>query len=54
MNEMDEVEGKQAMRGMAALIRVFYEELLSQGFEEAEALRLTSEYVRGLASGGSS
>lgn len=48
---LDEIEALQGMRSMAKLTRALYEELLEQGFEITEALRLTSAYLAGLAGG---
>lgn len=48
---LDEIEVLQGMRGMAKMTRALFEELVEQGFEAAEALKLTAAYLAGLAGG---
>lgn len=45
MDEVDEVEIRNALSGLAALIRHFYLALLEEGFTEAQALELAKEKV---------
>jgi hypothetical protein len=48
---MDEAEALAAIQNMAKLMRAFYESLASEGFSEADALKLTASYVHGTAGG---
>jgi hypothetical protein len=52
--ELTRVELIHAMTGLAAGIRGLYDGLVEEGFEPMEALRLTGEYVRGIAQGARS
>jgi hypothetical protein len=53
VNELEVLELKRAMAGMAEVTRGFYLELRSQGFSEEEAMRLTSTWLRGTVIGAS-
>lgn len=48
---MDAIEIANAMRGLAHGVRAFYEGLIEEKFDQAEALRLTAAYVAGMAGG---
>lgn len=48
---LDEIELLQGMRSMARLTHALYEELIEQGFDVVEALRLAAAYLAGLAGG---
>lgn len=45
------IEGAEAMRSLAMLLSEFRGSLREEGFDEAEAMRLTAAYVQGLAAG---
>jgi hypothetical protein len=48
---LDAVEALNSMRNMASLIRAFYVGLVEEGFDAAEAMRLTVAWVVGAAGG---
>lgn len=48
---MDALEMANAMVGLAHGARAFYEALLDEKFEAADALRLTSAWIAGAAGG---
>lgn len=47
------IEAKHALRGMAELLRSYYDDLREQGFSKREAMQIALEYQRQLASGSS-
>lgn len=51
---MTEIEAREAMRGLARMARAFYAELLDEAFAPHEALKLTGQWLIGLASGSAS
>ena len=48
---MDEIELRNAMRGVAVSARSFYEGLVAEGFDESDALKLTAAWLAGSAGG---
>jgi hypothetical protein len=50
-NPIDEIEGMEAMKSMAKMVWTFYRELLDQGFDAPDALKLVLSYVHGVAGG---
>lgn len=48
---MDTVETLHAMQNLATGAKAFYDQLLIDGFEKADALRLTMAWVGGVAGG---
>lgn len=48
---MDAVEMANSMRNLATGARALYEQLLEEKFEAADALRLTSAWLAGIAGG---
>lgn len=50
---LDQVEALNAMRNMAQLLSEFRNSLREEGFNDAEAMKLTASYVQGLAQGAS-
>jgi hypothetical protein len=51
---MDAVEVLQVMRNLGAAVKAFHDELIEQGFEKEEALRLTVAWIVGTAGGKAS
>lgn len=51
---MDVIEMFNAGKGMAVMLRGFYEGLIEQEFDNADAMRLTVAYVVGMAGGKAS
>jgi hypothetical protein len=49
--EMTKIEMVNALIGMAAGVRAFYEALLEEGFDHVDALKLTLQYVHGMVGG---
>lgn len=48
---MTEIEMRNGMRGIAVAAHAFYEGLVQQGFNESDALKLTSAWIAGSAGG---
>jgi hypothetical protein len=48
---MDSVETLNSMRNVATATKAFYDQLVDEGFEKADALRLTMAWVGGMAGG---
>jgi hypothetical protein len=48
--EMD--QAREGLKEYTATLWTFYSELLEQGFTEAQALRLTVQFVKGASAGG--
>lgn len=48
---MDAVETINSMRNLASATKAFYDQLLVDGFDKADALRLTMAWVGGMAGG---
>jgi hypothetical protein len=46
---VDELEMRQAMRGLAQMMVVFVEELREYGFSDSESMRLAAAYLSGIA-----
>ena len=51
-NPLDEIEAVQGQRGMAKLIRAFYEGCIEEGFAAHQALLLSSTYISAVVSSG--
>lgn len=48
---MDDVELAHAMVGMAATSKQMYDSLVGEGFDKADALKLTAAFLHGAAGG---
>jgi hypothetical protein len=51
MNDIDVLELKNALAGMAELLATYVEELTKQGFSRAEALAITISYQASIVAG---
>lgn len=49
MEPIDEVEAKQAMRGLAAVAWSFYSDLCREGFGPPSAMQLVNTWMRAVA-----